>query len=337
MSIEEALGARTPLGSDLFEGVKAISLNQVVEFIRYVRVVLPIDGWVFWVRADLAAQAIFQTSGALTAQQVDRDESRKLTFTAKASLHYSAEVRQEEGENYAADRVVLTSSSELNDLNDIAPGTMWIGMFEGLRFAFSNLGMRYQQANLWHYSGFAVYPDMEPMVIDSITQFATAQVVNNSLPAWLALASYKPVYAFWSPPPILFPSFLQPLNEPPPFGSVHIVPETTKGLASAPTIDPKTSTHTQLCSETVRITLWGLRNDQALDFVDMVTQYSMDRGVIGLMNIPVPRDEKRTQSELGTLAIKKVIDFEVTYLQHRVNDIAQQIIRKAIPNFNIHN
>ena len=157
--------------------------------------------------------------------------------------------------------------------------------------------MRYKQAGLWHYTGFAVYPDMVPEIIDSPLQFSAAQVVSNSLPIWLSIPSYNPPWAFWTPAPILFPSFLQPLNERPPFGSVHIVPEGTQALASAPSIDRATSTHTQLCTDHVRVTLWGTRNTSALDFIDAVYRFSADTGLIGIMNIPTVRDEKRTQSE----------------------------------------
>jgi hypothetical protein len=330
---DEIFGARTPPAADLVQGLELVSLNQEITFRLYGRVVLPIDGWVFWVRADLLALSSFQQSGLVTASQLSGDEMEGTALCAKGSLHYTADVRQEEQETYAANRVVFTTTEEINGLNDIAPGTLWIGEHDGLRFAFSSLSMRYRQAGLFHYQGFAVYPDMLPQVIDdvSVAPFSSAQIVSNSLPFWMALPGYKPPYAFWGPVPTLFPSFLVPDNEPPPYAVVHIAPEGTRGLASAPTIDRKTSTHTQLCVDQVRVTLWGCRNDQALDFVDAVNQYSLDTGAIGIMNIPVARDEKRTQAELGTLAMKKVIDFECSYLQHRMNDIATQQIQKCIP------
>jgi hypothetical protein len=295
-------------------------------------VVLPIDGYVFWVRADLLPQNPFK--GFVTAEQLAEidEQDDALIIEATGSLHFGAEVRQEEAESYTANRVVFTSLEEVQELDAIAPGTMWIGEFEHLRFGFSTVSSRYRQAGLWHYSGFAIYADMGPQIIDSVLQFSSAQVVSNSLPAWLALASYKPAWAFWGAPPLLFPSFLVPLNEPPPFAGIHIPPETTIGLASAPTIDPRTSTHTQLCSERVKVTLWGARNTNALDFIDMVNQYTLDTAAFGLMNIPVVKDEKRTQAELGIIAMKKSIEFEISYLQHRMNTIGTQVIKSAVPN-----
>lgn len=323
-------GPTTPMGSDLLAGLQQISLNQKVKFRLYGRVVLPIDGYVFWVRGSLVKQPIFQQSGIVTANQLADDDMEPGELVAKCSLHYTTDFRQEETENYAANRVVFTTNEEVQEFNEVAPGTMWIGEYKGLRFGFSSSSGRYHQANLWHYAGFALYPDMEPQIVDDVQQFSSAQVVSNSLPAWLALQSYQPAWAFWGPMPPMFPSFLIPDNEPPPFISVHINPEGTRGLASAPTIDPETSSHTQLCADTVRITLWGTRNFNALGFVDALYQYSADTGVIGLMNIPVLRDEKRTQAEMRVIAMKKSMDVEVSYLQNTMRSIGKKQIKSAL-------
>lgn len=339
MDANELLGAKTPMASDLAEGVKTLALNQKIPFKLYGRVVLPLDGWIFWVRADLLAVRMnggpspsFQTSGLVTASELSKDEMATRTFEATGSLHYTADTRQEEAESYSANRVVFTSTEEVQPLNDIAPGTMYIGEFDGLRFGFSSLSMRYQQAGLWHYTGFAIYPDIGPNVIDSVWDFSSAQVVSNSLPAWLAIAAYQPPWKFWGALPTLFPSFLVPSNEPPPFASVHIEPSGTRALASAPTIDPHTSTHIQLASDVVRITLWGARNFNAMDFVDAVYNYSEVIGAIGIMNTPIVADEKRTQSELNVIAMKKTITWEVSYLQNQMRAVAQKFITSAVPS-----
>lgn len=330
--VDELFDSKSPMASDLDVGVKAVATNQKIKFRLYGRVILPIDKYVFWVAAPLLAQKPFQESGLVTAQELSEDEMEPCVVEATGSLHYTVDVRQEEAESYGANRVVFTATEEVQNLNEIAPGTLWLGEFAGLRFAFNSASMRYEQAGLWHYSGFAVYPDMEPQIVDDVADFSDAQIVSNSLPAWLAISAYRPAWASWGAPPTLFPSFLLPNNERPPFGSVHIAPEATRGLASAPTIDPRTSTHTQLCSDTVRVTLWGTRNFSALDFVDLVNRYSLDTGVIGIMNIPVVIDEKRTQNELGTIAMKKSVTFEVSYLQQRINTVGRQVIRRALAN-----
>ena len=79
--------------------------------------------------------------------------------------------------------------------------------------------------------------------------------------------------------------------------------------------------------------MYGLGNNQAMDFQDYVFQYSLNTDVIGVMNMPVIRDEKRTQSELSVIAMKKSIEIEVSYYQARVNTIARQFIKSAIPTY----
>lgn len=338
----ESINARTPMGSDLAEGLQTLSLDQVVCFSRYVRLVLPLDGYVFWIRDAIIDMSARYNKGRFNAFRFNQFGSIDVpapTLTVQGSVHYATDVRQEETEVYAANRVVFTAENEVNSLNRIAPGTLWIGTFldgdTSLRIAFSSQSSRYYQAGLWHYVGFAVYPDMQTQIIDTVTGFDTQSVVvSNSLPAWMGLNAYAPFYGFGIPAGLtLFPSFLSPLNEAPPFGVVHINPDATKGLASAPTIDSRTSTHQQLSTDTVRVTLWGTRNNTAMDFIDAVYQYSQDTDAFGIMNIPVPRDEKRTQSELGTIAMKKSIDFEVSYIQNRINNVAGQIIKSAKVRF----
>lgn len=333
----EAALSKTPLGSDLAAGLESLDLNQVITFTRYQRLVLPLDGYVFFVKAALLGPSAL-INAALPNRSAPNQAPAAVTpvrtFDAKGSMHYATDTRQEAAETYGANRMIFTSEEEINDLNEIDPGTLWIGEFDGTRFAFSSRGSFYKQADLYHYTGFAIYADMATQIIDSPAGFDSRNViVSNSLPAWLALNGYNPGYGFGNPSLILYPSFLVPNNLPPPYGAVDIPPELTRALASAPRLDSRTSTHSQLCSDTVRITLWGTRNFSALDFVDCVNQYSRDFGVIGLMNMPVIRDEKRTQSELGTIAQKKSVEFEVSYVQARINDIAQQIIRSAIPSF----
>jgi hypothetical protein len=51
------------------------------------------------------------------------------------------------------------------------------------------------------------------------------------------------------------------------------------------------------------------------------------------VNTPIMRDEKRIQSELDLLAMKKTIEFDVSYYQTRTADIARQLILSAIVSY----
>ena len=250
-------------------------------------------------------------------------------------------MRQEEDHTFSVNRVVFTSEVEIVDFNQIGPNVLFIGTIidkntgTETQFAFSERGIFYEQSSLWHYRGAAVYSDMLPQLINSMDGFQNRLIVSNSLPAWLSLNNYSSFYGFGNAIP-LYPSFLVPPNLIPPFASVHIEPSSTQAIASAPLLeapDLETILHSQLCSERVRITLWGLDNMQALGFLNCVLQYSRDYNIIGMMNIPTIRDEKRTQVELAAIAQKKYVDFEVSYLQGAVFNQAVQYIKKAVPSF----
>jgi hypothetical protein len=147
-------------------------------------------------------------------------------------------------------------------------------------------------------------------------------VVSNSLPIWLSINRLFPV----------FPSFLVPDNVRPPYATAHVLPESQRALQGAVHFDRR-STGTQLVSEKVRVTLYGVRNDTALDYVKEVNLFTILKEAMGVMNMPVVRDEKRTQSELTVIAMKKSVEFEINYYQRRVNDLARQLILKVIPSY----
>ena len=334
-TVEESIGTQSPIAAALRTGVATISAQQTVRFTKYVRLVLPLDGFVFWVRADLVSKGALYGAALLNRtayNQAPRTITPAVYEDAQGSLHFSTDLRQEETETFAVNRVVFTAVQEVKNLNEIGPTVMFIAEVGGVRFAFSTRGAWYDQAKLWHYVGNAVYSDMDSQIVDSFVGFDRGLVVSNSLPIWLAFNGYEPFYGFGNPSIPLFPSFLVPSNLPPPYGAVHIEPTATQALASAPTLGP-TSSHTQLTTDRVRVTLYGVRNDQALDFLDCVLQRSEDYGDLGIMNIPTVRDDKRPQVELAAIGQKKVIDFEVSYLQSRVNDVARQMIISAVPTF----
>lgn len=337
-SIDEALlGQATPLAAALASGVDDISKSQVVTFTKYVRLVLPIDGYVFWVKADLvSASALANVALANTVEpnQPPVVVTPAATISAKGSLHYATVMRQDEAFTNAANRVVFTSETEIQDFNQIGPSVLFIGTIGEIDFAFSGRGSFYQQAGLYHYVGDAVFSDMASQIVNSLDGFdATNQIVSNSLPLWLALNGWAPVWALFPNTSLtLYPSYLVPQDAVPPYGVVHIVPESTRPLQTAPVIGHRLG-QWQLITETVRVTLYGTRNYSALSFLACVEEYSLDGTTFGIMNMPAPRDEKRTQTELQAIAMKKTIEFQISYHQQQARNVARQLILEAIPSF----
>lgn len=300
--------------------LKTLSLDQKVTFVSYRRQVLPLDGYVFWLR------------GGATI--------------VSGSLHYATEQRQSEDETLSVNRVIFTTSLEAGGFNLIGPDELWIAEFgtrkaewnrAPVRVAFGRQEAFYAAAGLFHYQGDAVYPALATQLVDSGGALRTdTLIVSNSLPAWLTLAQYNPIWLKTGNPRVpLYPSHVLPANLTPPYGAVHIEPAETRALQASPALIPTATGHTRtsLTADRVRVTLYGLTNDAALNFIYLVNQYSVDTDVIGIMNMPVVRDEKRTQVEIGALAMKKSIEFDISYHQSRIKDIAVQLITSAAASF----
>ena len=303
-NVAEGAGLSSDMEGALFAGLDTIAKNQVVTFNKYTKYILPLDGYVFWLRSG--------------------------SVKAKGSIHYASTRNQREDETLGINRIIFSSEKELTEFNQITPDIMFIGEFATFKFAFAERREFFEAAGVHHYMGVSVYPALQTQLIDNVAGFDnTSVIVSNSMPIWLGLNNYPmPVWYPWTAFPTIYPSFISPENLVPPYITAHIQPETTEALEAVPAYDAN-YTHTQLVSETVRFTLYGMRNQQALDFQDFLYQYSLDYDVFGLMNTPVMRDEKREQVEIAALAQKKTFTMQISYRQSRVNDIARQLILSA--------
>jgi hypothetical protein len=284
-----------PIKQVIGAGLKVLSGDQTISFAKYTRSVLPLDGYVFWVR-DVATAPI----------------------EVQGSLHYDTDQQQRVDETIGLNKVVFTTQDQIQDFNSIALNVVWIGAIDEIKFAFTSQGKIYKQADTYHYRGDAIYPAMYSQIIDNpATPLDLGSLIaTNSMPLWLGLNHYMG----------LFPAFLAASNLRPPYASVDI--SETKPLQSVPLIDSALSSY-QLMSEKVKIIMVGLRNDQAIDFLNYVFDYTLSSEAMGILNMPGIVDDKRGQSELGILAQKKYIEFEVCYYQNRVQSIARQLILNA--------
>jgi hypothetical protein len=316
-TVSEATGNnKPPLAAELAAGINFLSASLEVTFLLYKKLVLPLDGFVFWVRANLAPPLPIEPD----------------TVNISGSLHYSTELGQEEDGTIAYNTVVFTALEQIDLFQQINPQYIYLATYQGIRFAFSSHGKYYKQADLWHYIGTAVTSITDIQIIDDLSQLPGPQIITNSLPIWLAMPTYVPPYPGFTCPFPLYPSFLVPQNTPPPYGSVHI--EDTQSLVETALLGP-TLTSQQLASEKVKVTIYGADNCDIIQFLNFVSQYSYDWGYIGLMNMPIVRDEKREQAELQVIAQKKSIEFKVNYLQTCVRNIARQHITNCLVAVNV--
>jgi hypothetical protein len=295
MIVNETNGVESDLKGALDDGLRVVSGGQEVTFKKYNRMVLPIDGYVFWVLDTTTPDLI-----------------------VRGSFHHDTDQQQRTDETIGLNRVVFTTQDQVQSFNSVAANTVYIGSFEDIRFAFTAQGKKYQNAGTYHYRGDAIYPPMQTQIIDNPGAPVNlgGMIATNSMPIWLSLNRYMPLY----------PSNLVPSNIPAPYGAVEITD--TEALQAAPLIDVN-SNHAQLLTEKVKIIMYGLRNDQALAFLNYVGDYTITAETMGIQNMPAVVDDKRGQSELGILAQKKYIEFHVDYYQASVVSVARKLITAA--------
>jgi hypothetical protein len=310
VNVAESAGNQGRLRATLEDGLVSLSANQTITFQKYVKKVLPIDGYVFW----------------LAGEKLD----------CFGSLHYSSTTDQTEDETIAINRIIFTTTTPIQQFNQINSQTLYVANYDGIRFAFSTRGPFYEQSGIYHYGGSAVYSALATQLVENLYDLESYEpIVSNSLPAWLTIKDYKPIWLpAVNPSVMLYPSFLVPNNLTPPYGVVHIEPSRTEAIQAAPRLN-NVNSHWQLARDHVRITTYGLTNAQILDFVDVVNQYTIDTDTFGIMNMPTVKDEKRPQSEIQAIAMKKTIEYDVSYYQTRIRDIARQLILECVVDYEV--
>lgn len=317
-----------PIHEALSLGVDTLGQHETVSFTPYIRTILPLDRFAFWVNANLLSAEKLAQHGLASADPV----------VVNGSLHYASVGSQLADETLVVRSVDFTAEAPITALSEVAYDVIYVGQWNtplgSFKFSFSQRNSFYYQASLFHYVGDAVMPAFEAQLIDNYSAFDQSQVVSNSLPIWLSMFTHIPYVSLITISVPVYPAFLVPTNLLPAYVAIEIQSNSTRALQAVPTRGYM-SEHLQLTAERVRMTAYGLRNDAIMDLMDYVLDYSLNTGNVGLMNTPIVRDEHRPQMELAVLAQKKTIDWEISYFQHRSRNIARQLILSAIPNFPI--
>ncbi len=307
--LDEAPSSPTLESGLINRAQRVLSGEQTVAFQRYSRVVLPIDKYVYW-----------QPIGA--------------QFFIQGSLHFSQDFEQNEDETVGLAHVVFSTPQRITQFTEEPANSIFVATFtdgssgEAFRFAFAQQQGQYLETREWHYAGRSIYPALETQLLDKPGAIdPTRAIVSNSLPLWIALNTYKPVYGF-TPSVTLYPADIVDANLMPPYGAVVI--NGPDPLTAVPYLDANSSS-TQTVADRVRLVLYGLQNNEAIDFLNAILQYSRDTQNFGLMSMPCVVDERRTQTELQAIAMKKTIDLRVSYTQYHVNTVAQKLIESAVP------
>lgn len=292
------------LDAVLKTGLGVISQEQQIVFRKYKRIILPYDGFVFWVLASL----------------LDPNEPGAV-LNVFGSFHYNTDQRQELASTIAYQNVIFTTDTEIADFNKLQPEYMYLGEFQNLQFSFSSHKNYYQQANLWHYEGQAVYPQMRSQIVDSLDVLNKKDViVSNSLPIWIALNDYAPIY----------PSYLVPENVSPPYIACHIDESSTSALQPIPLYNAEGTW--QLMQDSVQLVVYGLNNFDIQNYLQYILRSSVNSGLFGILGDGLKvLDGKHIQSELNVIAQQKFIELDISYNQHAVYNCALEYIESVLP------
>lgn len=308
---ELAENTGSQLASVLQSAVETISSGQEITFRLYVRYVLPLDGFVYWINAAILNPDELRRMGVENPHVVN----------IKGSLHRQVVTEQSATASRAVNSIIFTPVEKIDDFNVENPNAIYLGEYANTQFAFSRMDSRYTQSGIFHYRGTAILPTMRSQIIDNPDDISDELILSNSTPIWLAMKQFATVY----------PSFLSPSN----LKSPYIVADIsgTTSLQVAPVLWQ--GRRFQLAQDRVRVTLYGFSNQRALDFVDFVVSSALEDEQFGVSNIPVVSDDKSNQVEINALAKKKFIDFDINYYQTTTRDIAQQLIKEVIFNYEV--
>lgn len=321
MSVHEE--SQTQLNAALLQGLRSLDRLHEITFTRYRRFVLPVDGFVFWIKKSL----INNPSGALNSFGIGANPLNTLQtvtsasdeFKVEGSFHYLTNNVQENTQIFGKNQVTFVTDKDIDDFNDIGENELFIGTYNDVQFSFSQRGQFYTESGLYHYTGEAINPIMRSQIIDDLTYFDSSKIVVDSLPVWMSLNKFCPVY----------PAYRGLQNARPPFISVEVVD--TKPLQMTPIVD-RYSNRDQLCLDTVELTCYGLNNNALLDYIHyVVIEEALKYGnnTWGISNSPTQKTINTPQSELNLTANAKKITFEINYYQTRIIDIARQLILEA--------
>ncbi|EAA6518589.1 hypothetical protein ACGA5J_00930 [Salmonella enterica subsp. enterica serovar Muenster] len=299
------------LSSVLQSAVETLSSGQEITFRLYVRQVLPLDGFVYWVNAEIVS------CDELCRLNIESPTRLKI----KGSLHRQVIAVQDESVSKDVNNIIFTPVQPVDDFNVENPDAIYLGEYGGVQFAFSRMESRYQQSGIFHYRGMAILPTMRSQIIDCPEEISDERIISNSIPLWLAMKDFATVY----------PSYLVPQNLRPPYIAVDVRNSTP--LQAAPVVYG--GQRFQLVQDSVRLTLYGFTNRMALDYIDSVVRRALEGEEFGVTNMPIPVDAKSGQVEINALAKKKTVDFEANYYQSTVRDISRQLIKKVIMNYEV--
>lgn len=295
----------------LQDGLDTVRQGQTISFITYERVILPYDGFVYWVKTG--------NEQTLVASMV-HDENE---------LHH-------EDQNFRNDSgLIITTTEPLLDFSQDGLDTMSVFEYNNNLYVLRKTGYNSEQSGLFHNIARVIEPALRSILLDSKDDFLKKKAqFTNSIGLFVLLSCGY--FEFVSIDYPIYPEWLVPLNKKPPYITVGVT-ETEALNNGFNTVNVDNSLFlVKPAKDYVDINLYGLDNNEALNFLVKLERWSLFYKKIGFLNMPRIKDEQLAQNEIGSLAQKKIIELEIFYYQggDMDDDLHNQMIDQVLLNIN---
>ena len=306
----------TPITSALVSGLKVIDRQKAIKFTLYNRVVLPYDGFVFYVNSNAINNGSTFNTWSLNSKMIAERNTAK-SIEVEGSLHYNSIREQDSDKNYDRNELMFTTPYEILEFNQAQDNSLYIAEYDGMQFSFNSRLSSYSASGLYEYRGQAVPAYLRSQLIESKRDLSKLHVTSNCMSLIMAFALNKelPVY----------PAYLAKANDKR-FVTTEVT--STECLAAYPFLD-RDGTRTQLTRDNVKVCFYGFENDAALDFVFDFVNMALEDDDYGIANIPTVSDAREPDSELRILSQKKESVIVVNYYQKRVQELTRKLILTA--------
>ncbi len=302
-----------PYSNVIRGGYNFIKDNQKITFKTYRRVVLPLDKFIYWVKLS--------------------DE-----VLMNCMVHKTEEFNHEVDNFRNEATIILITEDAIFDYSNDGIDEIKVFKYNNSLYLLRKTGENAEQSGVYHHIAHIIEPQMQYIFLDSEDDIKKEKFqLTSSIPLFISFSS-----GLFDLTPFeyeIYPAWLTPYNKKPPYIAIEV--EETTGLDSG-FQNIKINNKDYLCrlvQEKVKLVLYGFNHDEALIFLKRLEKWSQLYNYIGFMSSPCVTDEIYSKTELGSVASKKTIDLEISYVQTTalLEELRDKLISMVLMKFNYNN
>ncbi len=304
----------SPYANILRNGVDFLKDGQTISFTTYRRAVLPFEGFVYWIKLHGGEKSI------------------------ESMIHKTDELYQEEDSFRNESTILITTRESLFNFSQDGIDEIKVFNYQDSLYVLRKTGENADQSGIYHNMAHIVEPQMQNTFLDTEDDFRNRNMqFSSSVPLFIMFS--MGLFDLFQDHYDMYPGWLTPYNKKPPYISINV--SDTEALSSATayeTVDGNTYIG-KLVTEKVTFTLYGYDNEQIMIFLSDLEKWSMVYNYVGFMSSPAIVDEIHSKVETGTVALKKTIEVDISYIQMaKLSEaLKEKIISTVLMKFNFNN